>query len=254
MSSRDPLPVIQGPRKMNSNSPSYHTYVQYLSSILPQFPEYTGLHEFLDEALPSSPVGTRALIIDTSVDNLSVRSFENATTFRGALALRLPETTNRLVFVHYMQTKTVNGAFIDAIGLRFDINPLFFCNHFFSGLEVDVRAKWEVDGISNYAQLSSQNISLEIGHLAYLHASILFLGGTGQSHDEQPTSKFLWITMLFLVKSLISRSSFSTYQGQRRHMQFSCARTRETQHSQPRSVGATSRGSWHFHRPVPRYH
>jgi len=200
---------------MDSDPPNRGTYINYLGSLLPQWPEYRGLYRFLEEDVPSFACDTRAFIVDSSGNELSVHSFEDATGFRGALDLRSPETTSRMVFVHYTQTKTVDRAFIDAIGLKFDINPLLFCNHFGSGLEAETRVDWEADGISNYAQLSSQNISLEIGHLFFLHASILFLGGTGQSYDQQPTSKFYDSRYYSRsLRLLMFRCSFGTRTGQ----------------------------------------
>ena len=175
---------------MATNSPRYHTDTEYLGSLLPQWPEYRGLHEFLEDDPPPPTRDTHALIIDCQSDALSTRRFEDAVRFRDALDLQSPDTVTRLVIVDYAQTKTLQRDFIDAIGLKFDIDPLFFCNHFANGLSDHVRAKWERDGISNYAPLSSQKMFLEVGHFVFLHASVLFLGPTEENLGETSTGEF----------------------------------------------------------------
>ena len=172
---------------MAPNSPRYHTYTEYLGSLLPQWPEYRGLHEFLQHDPPPPTRDTHALIMDCRRDGLSTRRIEDAVRFRDALDLRSPDTETRLVIVHYAQTKTLQRGFIDAVGLKFDIDPLFFCNHFATGLPHDERARWENDGISNYAPLPSQRMSLEVGHFVFLHASVLFLGPTEEDQGEKST-------------------------------------------------------------------
>lgn len=172
---------------MAPNLPRYHTYTEYLGSLLPQWPEYRGLHEFLQQDPPPATRDTRALIIDCQGDSLSTRRFEGVVRFRDALNLRSPDTVTRLVIVEYVQMKTVQRGFVDAVGLKLDINPLFFCNHFATGLSDDVRAEWERDGISDYAQLSSQRSSLEVGHFSFLHASVLIFGPTEDSQGEKST-------------------------------------------------------------------
>ena len=172
---------------MAPNSPRYHTYTEYLGSLLPQWPEYRGLHEFLQLDPPSPTRDTHARVIDCQGDGLSTRRFEDAVRFRDALDLQSPSTVTRLVIVNYAQTKTLQRDFIDAIGLKFDIDPLFFCNHFATGLRDNERAKWENDGISKYAPLSSQRMFLELGHLSFLHASVLFLGPTEGNQGEKST-------------------------------------------------------------------
>ena len=172
---------------MASYPPRYDTYTEYLGSLLPQWPEYRGLHEFLQHDPPPSARDTRALIIDCPSDDLSTRRFEDAVQFRDALDRRSPDTVTRLVIVDYAHTETLQRGFIEAIGLKFDINPLFMCNHFGTGLPEDTRVKWENDGISTYAQLSSQGLSLELGHFFFLHASVLFLGPTEENQGEKST-------------------------------------------------------------------
>ena len=172
---------------MPQNSLSYHTYTEYLGSLLPQWPEYRSLHEFLEDHPPSLTRDTHALIIDCRGDDLHTRRFEDAVRFRDALDRHPPDTVTRLVIVDYVETKTLQRHFIDAIGLKFDIDPLFFCNHFATGLSDNVRAKWECDGIFDYAPLSSQKMFLEVGHFAFLHASILFLDLTKEDQGEKST-------------------------------------------------------------------
>ena len=172
---------------MAPNPPRYPTYAAYLGSLLPQWPEYRGLHNYLQHD-PSPPTGdTHALIIDCRDDGLSTCRFEAAVRFRDALDLRSPDTVTRLVVVNYAQTKTLQRGFIDAIGLKFDIDPLFLCSHFSSGLPADERAKWEDDGILKYAPLSSQRMFLEVGQFLFLHASVFFLGPTEENQDEKST-------------------------------------------------------------------
>ena len=172
---------------MAPNPPRYHTYAEYLGSLLPQWPEYRGLHNYLQYD-PSPPTGdTHALIIDCRNDSLSTPRFEVAAQFRDALDLQSPDTVTRLVIVAYTLTETLQRSFIEAIGLKFDVDPLFFCNHFATGLANDDRAKWENDGISTYVALSSQRISLEVGHFFFLHASVLFLGPIEDNEGRKST-------------------------------------------------------------------
>ena len=172
---------------MAQDSPRYHTYTEYLGSLLPQWPEYRGLHEFLDDDPSSHSRNTHAVIIDCQGDGLSSHRFEDAVRFRDALDVQSPDTVTRLVIVDYVETQTLQRDFIDAIGLKFDIDPLFFCNHFATGLSKNVRAKWQRDGIFDYAPLSSHKEFLEVGHFAFLHASILFLDPTEENHGETST-------------------------------------------------------------------
>lgn len=212
---------------MASNPLHHNTYTAYLSSLLPQWPEYRGLHRFLlEDHLPLAS-DTRALIVDCSGDELSIRRFDYARRFRDSLDRRSPNTTTRLVFVHYTQAKTLNRDFIEAIGSKFDINPLFLCNHFAAGLEDGTRADWAANGISNYVQLSSQNISLELGHLFFMHASVLFLSGTKESHDQQATGQFNRPLYCFRSRKLLTfRCSLSPRPGQQSFMLFSSSRVR----------------------------
>ena len=173
---------------MAPNPPRYDTYTEYLGSVLPQWPEYQGLHEFLQHDPPPPPTAdTHALIIDCRGDDLFTRRFEVAVQFRDALNLQSPDTKTRLVIVDYAETKTLQRGFIDAIGLEYDIDPLFFCCNFATSLSDDERANWKHDGIFDYAPLSSQRMFLEVGHFPFLHASVLFLNPTKENQGEKST-------------------------------------------------------------------
>ncbi|KAJ6102614.1 hypothetical protein N7486_005041 [Penicillium sp. IBT 16267x] len=93
----------------------------------------------------------------------------------------------RVILLNYTETKTLQRGFLDAVGLKFDINPLFMCNHLRNGLPEATRARWDADGFSNYSRIPSQNISLELGHLNFLHASILFLDESMDNEDQKST-------------------------------------------------------------------
>ena len=77
---------------------------------------------------------------------------------------------------------------MDAVGLKFDIHPLFLSTHFGTGMPDDTRTKLEDIGTGTYTQLSSQTLSLELGHSLFRHASIVYLDPRAQVNSQQSTS------------------------------------------------------------------
>jgi hypothetical protein len=188
----DKIPVC---RFHSVNMPSvplrHDTYTDYLGSLLPQWPEYRGLHEFLQEDQPPDLVSnTQALIIDSTTDGLITRRFDEIAQFQSALDQRSSNTRIRLILISYQDIQTLKKGFVDTVGLKFDIDPLFFCNHLGTGLLDPVRNRWDRIGISTYSLLSSHNPSFELGQLLYLHASVLLLETEGEGTRTQSTSTY----------------------------------------------------------------
>ena len=171
---------------MGSTSPRYDSYVDYVGSLLPRWPEYRGLYGFLRfDSHPSADV--RAMIVDSSADKISTRRFVNPTQFKNALGVRSSTTKTRVIILHYQRTETFHRGFVDALGLNFDIDPLFLSNHFSTALLGETHMKEEKASTGIYAQLSSQRTSLDLGHSPSLHASIMFLDATMHEKTQQST-------------------------------------------------------------------
>jgi hypothetical protein len=78
---------------MSSVPLRYDTYTDYLGSLLPQWQEYRGLHEYVrDDQPPNSVSDNQALIIDSTDDGLITRQFEEVAHIQIALDQRSSNT------------------------------------------------------------------------------------------------------------------------------------------------------------------
>lgn len=62
---------------------------------------------------------------------------------------------------------------LDSIGLHYDVDPVFYWHHFDTSKVQNTK-----DPQKKTAFLPSKAISLELSHLAYEHASIMFVRST----------------------------------------------------------------------------
>ena len=160
---------------------SFNSYTEYISSLLPRWPEFDWLFTYLSS--PNATSECYTTFVDVGDNVLNTETFSLVTHgFRGRLQQPISHLKNRLVILHYVDIKTVDRAMLDTIGLHYDVDPVFYWNHF------------DIPEATNFKDLQmktalfpSKAISLELGHLLYEHASVMFVRST-ESSDGPFTS------------------------------------------------------------------
>ena len=148
----------------------YITYTEYLSFLLLRWPEFQWLHSFLlnPAATPADCYTTFLYITDERVQAHTFSS--SSPSFRDCLQQRVSGLKNKIVVVHYVDIEHVDRRMLCETGLHYDAKPVFYWHHFDTAM-----ARTSNDDRRKTSLLPTKCISLELGYLAYEHASILFL-------------------------------------------------------------------------------
>jgi hypothetical protein len=172
------------PRVRAMATPYNHTYSEYLGSILPQWPEFRGLYEFLtNPALPTRTSGKAIIIDKVNGGGINARRFVNDSVHLDiALSQRLPDISTRIVILQYAEAKSLSPRLVDVIATRYHFSPVLLCSHL---LDQDSNA-------SSYRPLCSHAQAFEFGFYQFLHASIVFLPSNdpGQSGVQNDTGNW----------------------------------------------------------------
>lgn len=192
-----------------------NSYVNYLQSILNQWPEYWWLHRRM-RSLGTSDVSFVS-IYDFRHETSGCQDFiwgqdgDHTATLR-----RIHEDTKSRVVILSSQAGNFNKGMMNAVGSIYDIDPLFFWRHFD---HLGERKDQDLDNEneSNHSApwgLSSDTNSMHIGFRVYLHASIKLLDQGMATSQQCPTgessyqkNKRLMMLMLRIVLILLSESA-----------------------------------------------
>lgn len=144
------------------------SYIEHLGSILPQWPEFRDLYEFLSSPAPQTDSRScKALIID-QLDNGQIvprRFGTDSLRLRARLSHRSPRIRTRIMILQYAEAKSVSRELVDIIATKYGFSPLLLCQHF---LDKEATA-------SSFRPLYSEAQALEFGFYKFLHASVLIL-------------------------------------------------------------------------------
>ena len=170
---------------------TFSSYTEYISFLLTRWPEFDWLLTYLSS--PNAPNECYTTFVDVADNVLDIDTFSSVTQgFRHRLQQSISHLKNRLVILHYVDIETVDRSMLDSIGLHYDVDPVFYWHHFDTS-----EAEQAKDLHKKTALLPSKAISLELSHLAYEHASIMFVPSTEPS--DGPFSSTLAIC--FILKS-----------------------------------------------------
>ncbi|KAM7186056.1 hypothetical protein V8F33_012047 [Rhypophila sp. PSN 637] len=168
--------------------------MEYLGSILPQWPEFRDLYEVLSTPAAPGPDQGKVVLIDQLKDGrINARRFTNDLPRLGAaLSQRPPGTNARVVILQYAEARTVSREFVDMVATRHHISPVILSSHF---VDLDERGD-----ASPYRPLRSETRAIEFGFYKFLHASILLLPDDEQSEFGSSDGHGSW-TILILLRS-----------------------------------------------------
>lgn len=152
------------------------SYTEYVGSILPQWPEFRHLYDFLSSPSASGQKDGEVVIIDQRHDgNINAQRFES--TSRGlpvALSHKPSGVNARIVILQYQKAAEISRELVESVATRHHLSPLLLCNHFLGG---DC-------GGSSYRPLRSFPQAFEFGFYRFLHASVLFLSSDSPEESE----------------------------------------------------------------------
>ena len=147
---------------------SFDSYTEYIRSLSLRWPEFRWLLDYL--CSPNTPRKCYTTFVDVGNKDIDTETFSSVTDgFRHRLQQSISHLKNRLVIVHYVDIQTVDRSMLDSIGLHYDIDPVFYWHHFDTSEAQDSK-----DSKFKAPLLPSKAISLELSHLEYEHASVIF--------------------------------------------------------------------------------
>ena len=154
---------------------TFGSYAEYISFLSTRWPEFDWLLTYLSS--PNTPNECHTTFVDVGDNVLNMDTFSSVTHgFRHRLQQSISHLKNPLVILHYVDIETVDRSMLDAIGLHYDIDPVFYWHHFDTS-----EAEQTNDLQRKTALLPSRAISLELSHLEYEHASVKFVPSTEPS-------------------------------------------------------------------------
>ncbi|KAI6754872.1 hypothetical protein HG530_012624 [Fusarium avenaceum] len=182
------------------------SYIEHLGSILPQWPEFRDLYEFLSSHAQSESQSCKALIID-QLDNgqIEPRRFGTDSTdslrLRASLSQRPPRIRTRIVILQYAEAKSISRKLVNIIATKYSFSPLLLCQHF---LDMEATA-------SSHRPLYSESQALEFGFYQFLHASVLILPSDDLGEPGAADSAGNW-TVLILLRSPFNGCKSSAFE------------------------------------------
>ena len=174
-----------------AHASQFSSYRDFVSHLSVDYPEFAWLRDFL--AKPgATPSVTRVVVIDSTKDGrLNTPELDGTLPTLSQTLNHYPANVQtRIIHVSYIQSWSIDRDLIDALGMRFDIDPLFFwghLDHYWASKDRlcprgsrDVQRLW-------IQPLPSERLFLDIRCISVAFSAI-FLGDS----DESPkTSKLL---------------------------------------------------------------
>ena len=161
---------------------SFDSYTEYIRSLLLRWPEFQWLLGYL--CSPNTPSECYTTFVDVDDKVIDTETFSSVNDgFRNHLQQSISHLKNRLVILHYTDIETVDRSMLDSIGLYYDVDPVFYWHHFDTSEAQDSK-----DPTRKTPLLPSKAGSLELGHLAYEHASVMFERNIESSDGPYPST------------------------------------------------------------------
>lgn len=159
---------------------TFDSYREYITALLPRWPEYRWLAEYLNEE-PSETTST-VDILDVSDDDVQPHTFNLVSpAFRTILACRPHRLRTRLIVLGYSKVSQIDRHALDALGMTFDIDPTFYWHHL--SRKEDNHQAYRVTEV-----LPSRRNYLEFGCQPFRHASILLHQDENGEEPRKPTT------------------------------------------------------------------